>query len=91
VVEEDYHRDTIPYLGRNDRRQLLARKLGQRYRDTSLTLSLSLGYEEGERRNENVLYASFSNTQQFQPWLAALAQKAVRLVGVYSTALLAPA
>src|ERR1019366_5896279 len=62
-----------------------------RYRDTSLTLSLSLGYEEGERRNEKVLYASFSNTQQFQPWLTALAQNEVRLVGVYSTALLSPA
>ncbi len=91
VIEEDYHQDTIPYLGRNDRRQVLARKLAQRYRDTSLTLSLSLGYDQGERRNEKVLYASFSNTQQLQPWLAALEQKEARLVGVYSTALLAPA
>jgi hypothetical protein len=91
VVEEDYHQDIIPDMGRKDRQQVLARKLAQRYRDTSLTLSLSLGYEEGERRNEKVLYASFSNTQQFQPWLTALAQNEVRLVGVYSTALLAPA
>ena len=90
VVEEDYHQDTIPELSRKDRRQVLARKLAQRYRDTSLTLSLSLGYDQGERRNEKVLYASFSNTQQFQPWLAALEQSEVRLVGVYSTALLAP-
>jgi hypothetical protein len=90
VVEEDYHQDTIPYLGRKDRQLVLARKLAQRYRDTSLTLNLSLGYEKGERRNEKVLYASFSNTQQFQPWLAALEQNQVRLVGVYSTALLAP-
>jgi len=91
VVEEDYHQDTIPYLGRGDRRQLLARKLGQRYRDTSLTMSLSLGYERLERRNEKVLYASFSNTQQFQPWLSALEHADCRLAGIYSTALLAPA
>jgi len=91
VVEEDYHQDTVPYLGRGDRRQVLARKLAQRYRDTSLTLSMSLGYEKSERRNEKVLYASFSNTQQFQPWLSALEQNECRLVGVYSTALLAPA
>ena len=91
VVEEDYHQDVIPYLSRKDRRLVLARKLAQRYRDTSLALSLTLGYEKGERRNEKVLYASFSNTQQFQPWLAALEQSQVRLVGVYSTALLAPA
>ena len=91
VVEEDYHQDTIPYLGRSDRRQVLARKLAQRYRDTSLTLSMSLGSEQGERRNEKVLYASFSNTQQFQPWLSALEQNECRLAGIYSTALLAPA
>lgn len=91
VVEEDYHQDTIPYLGRKDRRLVLARKLAQRYRDTSLTLSMSLGVEKTERRNEKVLYASFSNTQQFQPWLSALEQNECRLAGVYSTALLAPA
>jgi len=91
VVEEDYHQDTIPFLGRNDRKQVLSRKLGQRYRDTSLTLSMSLGYEKSERRNEKVLYASFSNTQQFQPWLNALQQNQCRLAGIYSTALLAPA
>jgi len=91
VVEEDYHQDTIPYLGRKDRRLVLARKLGQRYRDTTLTMSMSLGYEKGERRNEKVLYASFSNTQQFQPWLSALEQSECRLAGIYSTALLAPA
>jgi hypothetical protein len=91
VVEEDYHQDTIPYLAGKDRRLVLARKLGQRYRDTSLTLSMSLGYEKGERRNEKVLYAAFSNTQQFQPWLSALEQKECRLAGIYSTGLLAPA
>ena len=91
VVEEDYHQDSIPDMGRKDRQLVLSRKLGQRYRDTSLTLSLSLGYDKGERRNEKVLYASFSNTQQFQPWLSALVQNEVRLAGVYSTALLAPA
>ncbi|MBE0616265.1 MAG: hypothetical protein IH604_21565 [Burkholderiales bacterium] len=91
VVEEDYHQDTIPALGRKDRRQVLGRKLGQRYRDTSLTLSMSLGFEKSERRNEKVLYAAFSNTQQFQPWLNALEQKECRLAGIYSTALLAPA
>lgn len=91
VVEEDYHQDVIPSMGRKDRRLVISRKLAQRYRDTSLTLSLSLGMEKSERRNERVLYASFSNTQQFQAWLSALSESEVRLVGVYSTALLAPA
>lgn len=91
VVEEDFHQDVIPYLGRGDRAKVLARKLGQRYRDTSLTLSMTLGYEQAERRNEKILYASFSNTQQFQPWLSAMQKKQCRLAGIYTTALLAPA
>src|SRR4030065_830036 len=37
------------------------------------------------------MFSWFYNTQQFQPWLSALEQNECRLVGVYSTALLAPA
>ena len=87
VVEEDFHQETIPYVRGKDRRLLLGRKLAQRYRDLSLALSTSLGYEAGARKEEKVLFASFTNTQQFQPWLAALQAQQARLVGVYSVPL----
>ena len=88
VVEEDFHQETIPYVRGRDRRTLLARRLAQRYRDLSLALTLSLGYESGARREENVLCSSFTNTQLFQPWLTALRAARSRVVGVYSVPLL---
>ncbi len=90
VVEEDFHHETIPYLRGKDRRTLLARKLAQRYRDLTLSVTLSLGYESGARREESVLFSSFTNTQLFQPWLTALRAARSRVVGVYSIPLLSP-
>ena len=89
VVEEDFHQDTIPFVRGADRRALLDRKLAQRYRDTSLSLALSMGYEKTQRRDEKILFSSFTNTQQFQPWLAAARERDLTIAGVYSIALLA--
>ena len=90
LVEEDFFQENIPYLRGGDRRALLVRKLAQRYRDTSLAMALSLGTEMTGRREERILYASFSNTQQFQPWLGSLRAIQARIAGVYSIAMLAP-
>lgn len=90
VVEEDFHSETIPFVRGGDRRMLLGRKLAQRYRDISLALTMSLGFETGGRREERILFSSFTNTQQFQPWLATLRAQEARLVGMYSVPLVAP-
>ena len=90
VVEEDFFQENIPYVRGADRRALLARKLAQRYRDASLALPLSLGSEtHAGRREERILYMSFTNTQQFQPWLEVLRSHEARLAGVFSVALIA--
>jgi hypothetical protein len=90
VVEEDFFQENIPYVRGGDRRALVARKLAQRYRDTSLAIALSLGSEiHSGRREERLLYTSFTNTQQFQPWLEALRSNDARVVGVFSVALAA--
>jgi hypothetical protein len=90
VVEEDFFQENIPYVLGADRRALLGRKLAQRYRDTSLALPLSLGSEtHAGRREERILYMSFTNTHQFQPWLDALRSNDARVAGVFSVALVA--
>ncbi len=89
VVEEDFHMDLIPSVRGGDRKQLIDRRLAQRYRDTSLSLSISLGTEKTQRRDERVLLSSFTNTQQFQPWLNVLRHSGLALVGIYSVALVA--
>jgi len=91
LVEEDFAQETIPAVRGKDRRALLDRKIAQRYRDTSLALVLSLGVAAAAgRREERVLFTSFTNTQPFQPWLTVLRSREARLVGVYSAPLLAP-
>lgn len=90
IVEEDFHQENVPFVRGGDRRALMARKLAQRYRDTSLSLTLSLGYEKTQRRDERVLFSSFTNNAPFQPWLNALREQEAVIAGVYSVALLAP-
>jgi len=90
IVEEDFHQENVPFVRGGDRKALIARKLAQRYRDTSLSLALSLGYEKTQRRDERILFSSFTNNAQFQPWLGALREQDAAVAGVYSVALLAP-
>jgi len=91
LAGEDFHEDQIPYLRGGDRQAVIDRRLAQRYRDIRLAAALPLGYATGERRSERLLLASFTNTQQFAPWLDALAESGARLSGVYSVPLVAPA
>lgn len=91
LAGEDFHEDQIPYLRGGDRQAVIDRRLAQRYRDTRLAAALSLGYVTGERRNERLLLASFTNTQQFTPWLDALTESGAKLAGVFSVPLTAPA
>src|SRR2546423_6018623 len=73
LAGEDFHEEQIPYVRGADREAVIARRLAQRYRDTRLATALSLGQvANGERRNERLLLASFTNTQQLAPWLDAL-------------------
>ena len=91
LAGEDFHEDQIPYVRGADREALLSRRLAQRYRDTRLATALSLGtVTTGERRNERVLLASFTNTLVLAQWLDVLEQAGTRLAGVYSAPLLAP-
>ncbi|HYD57640.1 MAG TPA: hypothetical protein VEB41_12085 [Burkholderiales bacterium] len=92
LAGEDFHEDQIPFLRGGDRDAVVQRRVAQRYRDTRLAAALSLGYvAAGERKNERLLLASFTNTQQITPWLDALDDAGARLAGVYSVPLLAPA
>ena len=92
LAGEDFHEEQIPYVRGSDREAVVQRRLAQRYRDTRLATALSLGQVvTAERRNERLLLASFTNTQQLTPWLDALEEAGTRLSGVYSVPLLAPA
>ena len=88
---EDFHEDQIPFVRGRDRKAIIERRITQRYRDPRIAAVLSLGRLSGERRNERLLLSSFTNTQQFAPVLEAIASSGVRLRGLYSVPLVAPA
>jgi hypothetical protein len=92
LAGEDFQEEQVPLLRGGDREAVVQRRLAQRYRDTRLATALSLGtVATAQRKNERLLLASFTNTQQFVPWLDALEEAGARLAGVYSVPLLAPA
>jgi hypothetical protein len=91
LAGEDFHEEQIPWLRGGDRDAVVQRRLAARYRDTRLAAALSLGAATTpQRKNERLLLTSFTNTQQFAPWLDALEEAGVKLAGVYSVPLLAP-
>jgi len=90
VVEEDFFQENIPAVHGADRRALLSRKLAQRYRDVSLAIPISLGSEtHAGRREERILFTSFTSAHLFQPWLESLRSNNARVAGVFSVALVA--
>lgn len=88
---EDFHEDQIPWLRGNDREAIIQRRIAQRYRDTRLAAAFTLGVTPGERRNEKLLLASFTDTEQFGPWLDEITNAGIALAGVFSVPFLAPA
>jgi len=92
LAGEDFHEDQIPLVRGGDRDAVVQRRIVQRFRDSRLAAALSLGQvSAGERRNERLLLASFTSTEQIGPWLDALNDSGAKLAGVYSVPLLAPA
>lgn len=89
VAEEGFHIEMIPFLRGADRQAILTRKLGQIFFNTTLTTSLSLGYERTRRKDERILLAALTNFDVFAPWLAAMTHAETALAGLYSLPLLA--
>src|SRR5918997_3609033 len=79
LAGEDFHEEQVPYLRGSDREAVVQRRLAKRYRDTRLAAALSLGpVRTPQRRNEKLLLTSFTNTEQFVPWLDALEEAGAR-------------
>ena len=90
LVDEDFRVETIPYVAGTARRQLLARKYDQAYRNTPYRASISLGREESnarspesERRDERVLLMGLTNQQAMNAWLEVMYEERAQVRGVH--------
>ena len=84
VAEEGHEQETIPFLQGADRKALIARKLGQHFLGSPLTLFTSLGYEKDKRKNERLLLSALTNPAHFAPWVEAFQQADAALAGIYT-------
>ena len=90
LVDEDFRIETIPYVAGMARRQLLARKYDQAYRNTPYRASVSLGREESNarapesaRRDERVLLMALTSPQALNPWLDVMDETRAQVRGIY--------
>ena len=86
LTEEDFRLDTIPHVGARDREALLARKLGQIFRNTPFRHALLQGREAEGRRDDRVLYTAVTNPEVLRVWLEIIERLKVPLAGIHSAA-----
>jgi hypothetical protein len=86
LAEEDFRLDTVPHVGSRDRDAILARKLGQMFRNTPFRYAVLQGREPEGRRDDRVLYTAITNAEVLKPWLDIVERLRVPLAGIYSAA-----
>jgi len=86
LIEEDFRLDTIPHVGSRDREALLARKLGQIFRNTPYRHALLQGREAEGRRDDRVMYTAVTNPEVLRVWLEIIERLGIPLEGIHSAA-----
>ncbi|HJV01118.1 MAG TPA: hypothetical protein VJ752_11250 [Burkholderiaceae bacterium] len=88
LIEEDYHRLTLPHVNGKAGRQMLQRRLMQQYRETPYRHVSIQGREAEGRRDDIALLSGLTNPSIVQPWIAALEALKAPLAGLYTTTLM---
>lgn len=88
LIEEDFQSETIPHVLGKARNALIQRRLSQVYRDSALRQASLQGREKSGRRDDRLLLSALTNSELTKPWLEAILQQQVPLMGIYSLALL---
>lgn len=88
LIEEDFQSETIPHVLGKARNALIQRRLTQVYRDTQLRQASLQGREKTGRKDDRLLLSALTNSELTRPWLDAILQQQVPLMGIYSLALL---
>ena len=87
-ADEGFQIELVPYVTRQDREALIARKLGQIFLGSQYSTAVSLGREKAGRRDEKILFTALTRPASVEPWLRALRRQEVPLSAIYSVPLL---
>ncbi|HSF48769.1 MAG TPA: hypothetical protein VLA73_10440 [Burkholderiales bacterium] len=83
VVKEDYRYELLPHAVGRDRKEILARKLKQHYRNTPYSTGWAQGRENTKRRDDRYLFAAVTSPELLDDWLRVIAQEHAPLEGIY--------
>ncbi len=86
-VDEDYRLEVLPHVQGAARKEMLARKLKQVFRNAVLAGAWRQDREPAGRRDDRYLFAAITETDWLQPWLAAIDAAAAPLEGITLMAL----
>jgi len=87
TVDEDYRSEILPHVQGYARREMLARKLKQVFRNARFTGAWRQSRETSGRRDDRYLLASLTDAEWLTPWLSVLHQQRVPLYGITPLAL----
>ena len=82
-VEEDYRSETLPHTQGRARREMLARKLKQVFRNTPFCAALPQGREDDKRRDDRFLFMSLTGMELLRPWLEIITARHLPFAGIY--------
>ena len=84
VIEEDFRLESVPHLSGKNRRDLIARKFEQYYRNTPFRQAGVLRRQTEGRRDDEMLFSALTNPQRILPWLDTLLSNSIPLIGIHS-------
>nr|WP_315467536.1 hypothetical protein [uncultured Undibacterium sp.] len=90
LIEEDFHRESIPHVYGSAHKNLIERRLNALYRDTPYREASRQGREKEGRKDDQMLFSALTNPQLLKPWIDALQAHKIDIAGIYSVALLNP-
>lgn len=86
-TDETYAHDTIPRLGKRDRRALVERKCQQHFPNNDFVTAVSHACDE---HGEHIAIAALAGDAVLTPWLQRIDLAGSRLCGIYTLAQIAP-
>lgn len=90
LIEEDFHRESIPHVYGTAHKNLVERRLTTLYRDTPYRKASRQGRDNDGRRDDQMLFSALTNPLLLKPWINALQAQKIDIAGIYSVALLNP-
>ncbi len=88
ILEEEFHLERLPHLGRNDRNALVSRKQKQLVHGAHFARNKLLHREKTGRRDDRILFMAIRNEDILSPWLKSLNLAKIPIAGILSVPLM---